>query len=170
MMPGSLPLRGSLRRVEAVELWKFAHIGAMFAAVSIFVGQGLLEGAVARSGDARALRRVLAAEDRFAPVGGGIFLLGIAFGFVAAIVGGFDLTQPWLVIGYVLAAIVLINAFAYHIPASNKLKALSEASPDDEPSAELRAAIAAPIGTAMNVVDGVVWLALIFVMVVKPFS
>ena len=156
--------------MDAVELWKFGHIAAMFAAVSIFVGQGLLEGAVARSGDVRALRRVLAAEDRFAPVGGGIFLLGIALGLVTAIVGGFDLTQAWLVIGYVLAAIILVNAFAYHIPTANKLKALSEASPDDEPSAELRAAIGAPIGAVMNVVDGVVWLALIFVMVVKPFS
>jgi uncharacterized membrane protein len=138
--------------------------------VSIFVGQGILEGAVARSGDVRALRRVLAAEDRFAPIGGGIFLLGIALGLVTAIVGGFDLTQPWLVIAYVLSAIVLVVAFAYHIPTANKLKALAAASPDDEPSAELRAATTAPIGAVMSVVDGVVWLALIFVMVAKPFS
>jgi uncharacterized membrane protein len=156
--------------VDAADLWKFGHIAAMFAAVSIFVGQGMLEGAVARSGDVRALRRVLAAEDRFAPAGGGIFLLGIALGVVAAIVGGFDLTETWLVIGYVLAAIILVNAFAYHIPTANKLKALAAASPDDEPSPELRAAVAAPIGVLMNVVDGVVWLALIFVMVAKPFS
>src|SRR5205809_7462824 len=107
--------------MDAVDFWKFGHIAAMFAAVSIFVGQGMLEGAVARSGDVRALRRVLAAEDRFAPVGGGIFLLGIAFGLIAAIVGGFNLTQVWLVIGYLLAAIILINAFAYHIPTANKL-------------------------------------------------
>jgi len=130
----------------------------------------MLEGAIARSGDVRALRRVLAAEDRFAPVGGGIFLLGIALGLVAAIVVGFNLTEPWLVIGYFLAAIILINAFWYHIPTSNKLKALTEASSDEEPSPELRAAINAPIGAVMNVVDSVVWLALIFVMVAKPFS
>jgi hypothetical protein len=156
--------------MDAALLWKFGHIAAMFAAVSIFVGQGLLEGAVARSGDVRALRRVLAAEDRFAPVGGGIFLLGIALGIVAALVGGFNLTAPWLLIAYVLAAIILINAFAYHIPTANRLKALAEASPADEASPELRAAIAAPIGPIMVVVDSVVWLALIFVMVVKPFS
>ncbi len=156
--------------MDAADFWKFGHIAAMFAAASIFVGQGLLEGAVARSGDVRALRRVLAAEDRFAPVGGGTFLLGIALGFVAAIVGGFDLTQTWLVIGYVLAAVILVNAFAYHIPTANKLKALTDASPDDEPSPELRSAISAPIGAVMNVVDSAVWLALIFVMVAKPFS
>jgi hypothetical protein len=48
---------------------------------------------------------VLAAEDRFAPVGGGILLLGIALGIVAALVGGFNLTAPWLLIAYVLSAI-----------------------------------------------------------------
>lgn len=156
--------------MDAMELWKFGHIAAMFASVSIFVGQGMLEGAVARSGDVRALRHVLAAEDRFAPVGGGIFLLGIALGVITAIVGAFDLTQTWLVIGYVLSAIILVNAFAYHIPTANKLKALAAASPDDQPSPELRAAIDAPIGAVMIVVDSLVWLALIFVMVAKPFS
>jgi uncharacterized membrane protein len=126
--------------------------------------------AVARSGDVRALRRVLAAEDRFAPIGGAIFLLGIALGIVTAVVRGFDLTQAWLLIGYGLSAVVLINAFAYHIPTANRLKALADASPSDEPSPELRVAISAPIGAVMVVVDSVVWLALIFVMATKPFS
>jgi hypothetical protein len=156
--------------VEPVLLWKFGHIAAMFAAVSIFVGQGVLEGAVARSGNVIALRRVLAAEDRFAPVGGGLFLLGVALGLITALAGGFDLLEGWLVIGYILAAIVLVNAFAYHIPTANRLKALAAESPDEEASAELRAAIDAPQGTVMIIVDSIVWLALIFVMVVKPFS
>lgn len=156
--------------MEAATFWKFLHIASMFVAVSIFVGQGMLSGAVARSGDVRAIRRVLAAEDRFAPIGGGVFLLGVVFGFVTAIVGNFDLTQTWLVIGYVLAALILLTAFVYHIPTATKLKALADASPDDEPSAELRAFVDAPIGRVVNVIDGVLWLALIYVMVAKPFS
>jgi Predicted integral membrane protein (DUF2269) len=150
--------------------WKFLHIASMFLAVSIFVGQGMLSGAMARSGDVRALRRVLAAEDRFAPVGGGIFLLGIVFGFVTAIVGDLDLTQTWLVIGYVLAAVILLNAFLYHVPQARRLEAAAGSSPDDRPSDELRALIEAPSGVWMNVFDGVVWLAIIYVMVAKPFS
>jgi len=106
-----------------VTFWKFLHIASMFAAVSIFVGQGMLSGAVARSGDVRALRRVLATEDRFAPVGGGIFALGIVFGFITAISGDLDLTQTWLIIGYVLAAFILVNAFVYHAPQARKLEA-----------------------------------------------
>ena len=156
--------------MDAATFWKFLHISSMFLAVSIFVGQGMLSGTVARSGDVRAIRRVLAAEDRFAPLGGGVFLLGIVFGFVTAIVGDFDLTQTWLVIGYVLAALILVTAFVYHIPTATKLKALADASPDDEPSAELRAFVDAPIGRVVNVIDGVLWLALIYVMVAKPFS
>jgi hypothetical protein len=156
--------------VEAATFWKFLHIASMFLAVSIFVGQGMLSGTVGRPGDVRALRRVLAGEDRFAPIGGGAFLLGIVFGFVTAIVGDFDLTQTWLVIGYVLAALILVTAFVYHIPTATKLKALAFASPDDEASAELRAFVDAPIGRVVNVIDGVLWLALIYVMVAKPFS
>jgi uncharacterized membrane protein len=156
--------------VEAATFWKFLHIASMFLAVSIFVGQGMLSGTVARSGDVQALRRVLAVEDRFAPIGGGAFLLGIVFGFVTAIVGDFDLTQTWLVIGYVLAALILVTAFVYHIPTATKLKVLADASPDDEPSAELRAFVDAPIGRVVNVIDGVLWLALIYVMVAKPFG
>jgi hypothetical protein len=97
-------------------------------------------------------------------------LLGIAFGVIAALTGGLDLTQAWLILGYVLTAIILVLAFAYHAPTSNKLKALAAASGDDQPSAELRAAIERPIGRLVNVVDGLVWLGVIFVMVVKPFS
>jgi uncharacterized membrane protein len=150
--------------------WKFLHILSMFLAVSIFVGQGMLSGAVARSGDVRALRRVLAAEDRFQPIGGGIFLLGIVFGFITAIVGDLDLTQTWLIIAYVLALLILVNAFAYHLPQARKLEAAAEASPDDQPSAQLRALVEAPSVIWVNVYDGLLWVAIIYVMVVKPFG
>jgi hypothetical protein len=153
-----------------VTFWKFLHIASMFVAVSIFVGQGMLSGVVARSGDVRALRRVLAIEGRFAPVGGGIFLLGIVFGFITAITGDLDLTATWLVIGYVLSAIILLTAFAYHLPQATKLEAAVKASPDDQASNELRALVEAPSGQWVNAFDGVVWLALIYVMVAKPFS
>jgi hypothetical protein len=150
--------------------WKFLHILSMFLAVSIFVGQGMLSGAVARSGDVRALRRVLAAEDRFQPIGGGIFLLGIVFGFITAIVGDLDLTQTWLIIAYVLALLILVNAFAYHLPQARKLEAAAEASPDDQPSPQLRALVEAPSVIWVNVYDGLLWVAIIYVMVVKPFG
>jgi uncharacterized membrane protein len=156
--------------MDASTIWKFLHIAAMFVAVSIFVGQGMLSGAVARTGDVRAVRRILAAEDRFAPIGGGLFLLGIVFGFITAITGDLDLTETWLVIGYVLALFILVNGLTYHRVQAEKLKAAAAAGSDDVPSDELRALAAAPSGVVMNVIDGLAWLAIIYVMVAKPFS
>jgi uncharacterized membrane protein len=156
--------------MDASTIWKFLHIAAMFLAVSIFVGQGMLSGAVARTGDVRAVRRVLAAEDRFAPIGGAMFLLGVVFGFVTAITSDFDLTETWLLIGYVLALLILVNGLTYHRTQAEKLKAAAATGSEDEPSAELRALAGAPSGVVMNVIDGLAWLAIIYVMVAKPFA
>ena len=125
--------------MDASTIWKFLHIAAMFLAVSIFVGQGMLSGAVARTGDVRAVRRILAAEDRFAPIGGAMFLLGVVFGFIAAITSDFDLTETWLLIGYGLALFILVNGLTYHRMQAEKLKAAAAAGTEDQPSEELRA-------------------------------
>jgi uncharacterized membrane protein len=156
--------------MDAATIWKFLHIASIFLAVSIFVGQGMLSGAVARSGDAPALRRVLAAEDRFAPIGGAMFILGIVFGFLTAITGDFDLTQTWLLIAYALTLFILVNGLTYHRAQAEKLKAAAAASPDIEPSDELRAIAGAPSVAVMNTIDGIAWLAITYVMVAKPFS
>jgi uncharacterized membrane protein len=155
--------------MDASTIWKFLHIAAMFVAVSIFVGQGMLSGAVARSGDVRAVRRILAAEDRFAPIGGGLFLLGIVFGFITAITSDFDLTQTWLLIGYALSLFILVNGLTYHRSQAEKLKAAAAGS-EDQPSDELRALAGASSVAVMNVIDGLAWLAIIYVMVAKPFA
>jgi uncharacterized membrane protein len=156
--------------MDATTIWKFLHIAFMFVAVSIFVGQGMLSGAVARSRDVHALRRVLAAEDRFAPIGGAMFILGIVFGFLTAITGDFDLTQTWLLIGYALTLFILVNGVTYHRSQAEKLRAAAAASPDDQASDELRTIAGAPSVAVMNTIDGLAWLAIIYVMVAKPFS
>ena len=156
--------------MPAATIWKFLHIACMFVAVSIFVGQGMLSGAVARSGDVRALRRVLASEDRFAPIGGIMFILGVVFGFLTAITGDFDLTQTWLLIAYALSLFILVNGVTYHRRQAERLKAAASAGADDRPSDELRAIAGAPSVAVMNAIDGVVWLAIIYLMVAKPFS
>jgi hypothetical protein len=61
--------------------------------------------------------------------------MGIVFGFVTTIVGDLHLTETWLVIGYVLALFIFVNAFVDHVPNDAKLKA-ADASPDDQPSEE----------------------------------
>lgn len=155
--------------MDGYAIWQFLHVVAMFLAVSIFVGQGMLTAAVARSGDVLAIRRVLATSARFSAIGGGLFVAGIGFGFVTALVGDLDLTQTWLLIAYGLTILIVVIGFAYHSPNEAKLKAAAEASPDDRPSDQLQAAVKASSGP-INVVDGLAWLGIIYVMVTKPFS
>ncbi len=80
-----------------------------------------------------ALRGVLAVEDRFAPIGAAMFLLGIICGFLTAITGDFDLTQTWLLIGYALSLFILVNGVTYHWSQAEKLKAAAAASPTTSP-------------------------------------
>jgi hypothetical protein len=85
---------------------------------------------------------VLVAEDRFSPVGGAFFLLGIVFGFLTAIAANFDLTQTWLLIAYGRSLFILVNGLTYHRRLAEKLKAA--ASPDDRASGEIRAIAGGP--------------------------
>jgi uncharacterized membrane protein len=156
--------------MDVSTIWKFLHISLMFVAVSIFVGQGMLVGAVARSGDVRALRGILAIEAKFSSVGAAMFALGIVFGFVTAIAGDFDLTATWLLIGYALTLFLLVNGIVYHGGQAEKFKAAAAASAEDQPSDELRSLAGARSAVVMNVIDGLAWLALVYVMVAKPFS
>ena len=149
--------------------WKFLHIAAMFGAVSVFVGQGVLSAAIASTRDVRAIRRTLAVESRFAPVGGALFILGIVFGFITAQTADFDLTQTWLLIAYGLTALILALGFGYHGPRDKKLRALVEASSEDAPSGDLLALIEAPSARVVRTIDLLLWLAITYVMVAKPF-
>lgn len=156
--------------MKAVVLWKFVHIAAMFATVSIFVGQGLLSAAITQRGDVRAIRRTLAAEARFGPIGGALFLLGIGAGVATAVTGNLDLTTGWLLLAYAITALILITGIAYHGPRGRRLQAAAESSPEEGPSEELRALIGARNARMVSAIDLGLWLAIIYVMVAKPLS
>ena len=99
-----------------------------------------------------------------------MFLLGVVFGFLAAITSDFDLTATWLLIGYALALFILVNGLTYHRTQAEKLKTAAAAGSGIEPSEELRALATARSSVVMNAIDGLAWLAIIYVMVAKPFS
>lgn len=151
--------------------WKFLHIAFMFGAVGMFVGGGILDNRVQQSRDVRAIRTVIAAESRLAPVAGVLMVLGIIFGFVTAVAGGFDLLAPWLLVTYGLVLVVILIGALYHGPHDKKMEEAVAASSDDQPSSQLTALITGTGGRrVVNVIDGVLWAAIIFVMVVKPFG
>ena len=63
-----------------------------------------------------------------------------------------------------------MNGVTYHRSQAEKLKAAAAASPDDQASDKIRAIASAPSVAIMNTIDGLAWLAIIYVMVAKPFS
>jgi uncharacterized membrane protein len=157
--------------MELFPLLKFLHVACMFGAVTVIAGGGLISGRVLRSGNVAAIRRVLDVERRIGNlVGGPLFIGGIAFGLIAALAGGFDLTARWLLIAYVLVAANFANGVLLYEPHARRLAAAAEASDEGAPSAELRALIDAPRTNIVPGADALLWLAIIFVMVVKPLS
>ncbi|HEX2030715.1 MAG TPA: hypothetical protein VHL78_04845 [Actinomycetota bacterium] len=149
---------------------KFVHILLMFAAVSIFVGGELYLMGVERARDVPAIRRANAVGKRLDPVGGGAFILGVGFGIITAVVGPFDLTQGWLILAYILAALILGIGLGYWTPRAKRIEQAAAASPHDAPSAELAALLGRPVDRVMVAVDLLLWAGIIFVMVVKPLS
>lgn len=85
--------------------------------------------------------------------------------------GGFDLLAPWLLITYGLVLVVILVGALYHGPHDKKLEDAATESSDDQPSRELLALITGTSGRRLvNVVDGLLWAAIIHTMVVKPFG
>jgi uncharacterized membrane protein len=151
-------------------MWKFLHIACMFGAVSIAVGGGLLRNAILRGGDPEAIRRALATQKRLENlVAGPLFLAGVAFGFVTALTTGFNLTAPWLVISYVLIVAIFVQAFVLYEPHIRKVEA-AVASSNGEPSPQLHALVRSPRIPVSSGIDMFLFGAIIFAMVVKPFS
>lgn len=149
---------------------KFLHILSMFGAVSLFLGGEAILGATTRSMDVRAIRRVARTTKITDNIGIVLFLVGVGFGVGTAWVGDFDFFQPWLIIAYALAGLVVVEGFVYFEPHGARLRAAADQSPDEAPSEELARLINPRRETIIMVQDTLLWASIIFVMVVKPFS
>lgn len=152
------------------ETLKFLHVLAMFIATTIFVGNGYLLAVIGRSRDVAAVRESLKASLKLDPIGGASITIGVILGFITALNGNLDLTQTWLILGYVLAAAIFAMGLGYWTPKSKRLLEAAEASPVEEPTAELNERLVRLSNPLVLAFDSLLWAAVIFVMVVKPFS
>jgi hypothetical protein len=149
-------------------IFQFLHVITMFAAVAAAMLPEIVLHAIARRGDVAGLRA-------FAPISGTagklipvLFVVGLIFGLIAAIVGQIDLLRPWLVASYVIFAIAMVTGAVMSGPWAVRLAEAAFASPTDAPSAELVAATHDRRGLISTAILMSSLVSIIFLMVVKP--
>jgi hypothetical protein len=151
-------------------VFKYLHILAMFSAVASVVGTEVLLHRVARSGDLRAIRAAFSLAKPMNLIAPVLFLLGVAFGFLDAITRGFDLFAPWLLIAYVLFVAMFVLGGTVQGRWIERIVAAAASSEGASPSADLQRVIHDRSAAAAMYVSWLLLAAIIFSMVMKPFS
>ena len=153
-------------------IFKLLHILAMFAAVTFLVGEALLYGRAILRKDVPGLAAVRRLVGGRPILGVGFLILGIVFGVLAAVTGGFDVLAGWLVAAYVLVAVLIgLNAtpWVQRLPQVGAAAVEAEegrGSPDGvlRQMIELRSIVVVAVG--LNVI---LFVAIVADMVLKPF-
>ena len=142
---------------------KFLHVSAMFAATSLAVGPIVVYYLIARCGDANALKTAMKFDEALERTAGGFYGLGILLGVAATLSGSLDLTAPWLLSGYALVVLLIVN----NLYLSFRMRALREVAIAGDAST-LAALSRDRAITASMAALGLITLALVYTMVVKP--
>ena len=142
---------------------KFLHISAMFAATSLAVGPIVVYWLVARSGDAGALKTAMRFDEALERTAGGFYGLGILTGVAAALTGSLDVTAPWLLTAYGLVVLLIVN----NLYLSLRMRALREIATTGN-GAVVAAHSRSRALSASVAALGLITLALVYTMVVKP--
>ena len=142
---------------------KFLHISAMFAATSLAVGPIVVYWLVARSGDAGAFKTAMRFDEALERTAGGFYGLGILAGVAAALTGSLDVTAPWLLTAYGLVVLLIVN----NLYLSLRMRALREIATTGN-GAVVAARSRSRALSASVAALGLITLALVYTMVVKP--
>jgi uncharacterized membrane protein len=149
-------------------IWNILHILAMFVAFAFTTGIGIFLTAIAQTRDVRTLRRASSIARPLLTAGGVVFGLGVIFGFATAAAIGFSLTAKWLIIAYALVLLLLVIGIGLHRMWAERLAKAAAASPDDRASPELLAVIDDRGVRLAGPISGVLWIAIIAIMVLRP--
>lgn len=95
-------------------------------------------------------------------------LLGVAFGLLDAIIRGFDLLAPWLLIAYALFLTMFVVGGRVQGPWIDRVAAAAEAG--DQASPELQRVVHARGPTVAMYVSWLLLAGIVFSMLVKPLS
>jgi hypothetical protein len=143
------------------------HVLAMFAAVALSYGTIALLWVAARARDVESMRGVSTTIGRLRRVIPIAYTVGIALGILSIFAVGFDPLQGWLVAAYVLTAIAIVSANLivgpWLVRVASELHELPGATTVPAAFADQRA-------VALLAIDGLVIVAIIADMILKPFS
>jgi hypothetical protein len=147
----------------------FGHITVMIAAVVISYGPSLLFQLAARSGEVANVRGLAVATQLgiWIPI---LYVVGGLLGLATAINFSYNLLAPWLVIAYVLWVIAMVNGAVIHGPYFERVTAMAATTPDGPLTGEFAVLVADRRERIAAAVDYVAIVAVLFDMVVKPFS
>jgi hypothetical protein len=151
-----------------MQVWVFLHISMMFAAVTAaWAGNWLIAIGVRRR-DLETLRTYDRVSGPFEAVSLGALVLGIVFGFVAAVSGGIDLTAGWLLAAYGLVASGVVVA-ALTLPYFTRLIAAVRAVGNGPIGEELEALLRSRIPLVQATWSTALIVVIVADMVLKPF-
>jgi hypothetical protein len=146
----------------------FFHVAFVVVAIALTVGVGIFFSMIVGSRNVAAIRTAAPMASRLSTGGGILLIVGAIFGFGAAAGLGYPLNSTWLIVTYVLVAIILVDGFFHRLPWMRKVEAAARASADDKPSDELLALGSDRTIIAGGPISGLVWLTILIMMTVKP--
>jgi uncharacterized membrane protein len=154
---------------DLYRLFKTLHV----IAVVILGGGGIMEALVgpylaraASMQEVRAYARLVYLSENYLSIPAAIAIA--VFGYMTADRIGYDLEATWLALGQLLFYVIVAIGLGLLRPAANRLWSLVQAAPDGPVTPEVAAQLAKPLPAIGGAATGLLFLAIIYLMVVKP--
>ena len=89
-------------------VWKVLHILSMFLGVTLLFAYEVVFHRAVHRGNREAIAALAGQRALVDNTGIGLVMAGIVFGLLTAWTGNFGFTAPWLIIAYVLVALIIV--------------------------------------------------------------
>jgi uncharacterized membrane protein len=146
----------------------FVHIALMFTAVALAYGGVVFFLVALRNRNYPNVIAIASGSKTMERLIPPMFGLAGIFGVVAAIVNGYNLLAPWLIIAYVLFVVLTVIGALSTGPTIKRIGDALAAAPAGEPTPETAQLIRR--FNTIEVFDFFFLFVIIFDMVIKPFS
>lgn len=154
---------------DLYRLFKTLHV----ISVVILGGGGIMEGIIgpilARTSsvqEVRAYARLLYISENYLSIPAAIAIA--VFGYLTADRLGVDLDTTWLLLGQLLFYAIVVIGLGVLRPAANDLYRVTKSAPDGPVTPEIADRLSKPLPAAMGALTGILFVAIIYLMVAKP--